>query len=170
MNKQQVRTFRANGGEQEKGLLDLIKRIKRKDLVIVEIGSAYGESAEVFLSTGKVKQVICVDPWRDSEREPFFDKRFENEPRIKKVRGASEEVAKRFPDNRYDLIYIDAIHTKEGVLRDIKNYQRTLKKGGWIGGHDYVPNFQGVIDAVNETYGEKNVIKFCDGSWLVKLK
>jgi cephalosporin hydroxylase len=166
---EQSRYFRIKGSQQEKGLLNIIKRIRKKNLVIVEIGSAYGESAEVFLSTGRVTQVICVDTWTDKEREVVFDARFENEPRIKKVKGRSEDVASRFPDNRYDLIYIDAIHTYEGVMRDVKNYQRTLKKGCWIGGHDYNSTFEGVISAVNELYGEKNVIKFCDGSWLVRL-
>ena len=75
----------------------------------------------------------------------------------------------RFPDKAYDFVYIDAQHTYEALMRDIGNYLPKIKRGGWIGGHDYSNSFTGVIKAVDEIFGRPDY-KFCDTSWLVKVE
>ena len=44
------------------GLCTLVSTLGH-GLTVVEIGSFAGESAEVFLRSGKVDKIYCVDPW-----------------------------------------------------------------------------------------------------------
>jgi len=74
--------------------------------------------------------------------------------RAKIVRKTSAEAVKDIPDEFFDLIFIDADHSYEGCKADIQNYFPKVKKGGYIGGHDYENNEQnfkfGVTQAVDE--------------------
>jgi hypothetical protein len=70
--------------------------------------------------------------------------------------------------NEWDFIYIDGLHTYEGVKNDIKNFLPLVKKGGVIGGHDYtnqIPHLVGVYEAVNEMFGQPDKV-FGDNSWI----
>lgn len=71
------------------------------------------------------------------------------------IRLPSVEASKKVPDGSLDLIFIDAIHLYEDVLEDIAAWLPKLKPDGILAGDDYTPAFQGVIDAVNETFTEK---------------
>ena len=68
----------------------------------------------------------------------------------------------------FDFVYIDGMHTYEQVKKDIANYLPFIKEGGFIAGHDYVPGFQGVMDAVNEQFGSPDAV-FHDTSWLKRV-
>lgn len=46
------------------GLQDFINWIPRKNLVLVEIGSYAGESAEIFARSWKFDMIFCIDPWQ----------------------------------------------------------------------------------------------------------
>ena len=52
-----------------------------------------------------------------------------------------------------DLIYIDASHTYEDVLQDIKNYKQILKPKGIMFGDDFGA-WPGVNRAVRESFGD----------------
>ena len=69
---------------------------------------------------------------------------------------SSKEITKN-----YKLYDIDL------VKQDIINYLPKVKKGGIIGGHDYVNggHLKGVYDAVNEIFGTPDKT-FKDGSWI----
>lgn len=49
-----------------------------------------------------------------------------------------------------DLIYVDASHEYDAVIQDIITYWNLLKTGGTMIGDDYMPNWPGVIKAVDE--------------------
>lgn len=53
-----------------------------------------------------------------------------------------------------DTIYIDAGHHHEETLSDIEMYLPMLNPGGKIYGHDYCPREPGVIEAVNQFFGD----------------
>jgi hypothetical protein len=53
-----------------------------------------------------------------------------------------------------DTIYIDAGHHHEETLSDLEMYVPMLKPGGKIYGHDYCPREPGVIEAVNQFFGD----------------
>lgn len=83
------------------GLKDLVKSLSGDNLVIVEIGSYAGESADIFASFDNVKTIWCIDPWLpgwDSkakasssdykEVEAAFDRVMEKHPsKINKFKG-----------------------------------------------------------------------------------
>lgn len=93
--------------------------------------------------------------------ESMIDKSF-----VKIYREYSFEAVKRFENNYFDLIYIDADHSYEGCLRDIEDWYPKLKEGNFLVRDDYriyegsrkVVEF-GVIEAVNE-FARKNNLDF----------
>jgi len=136
--------------------------------VMVEVGSAFGESAVLFAE--KFNEVHCVDFWERSmaEREPEFDKKTNGFKNIIKHKGLSEVIVKEFADGSLDGVYIDANHNYEFVRADIEMWLPKIKKGGWIGGHDYSYSFLGVIRAVHEKFDRPDYV-FMDSSWLIIL-
>lgn len=53
------------------------------------------------------------------------------------VRERSHLAAKRFEDCYFDVVFIDADHRVENVIRDIIAWLPKVKSGGIISGHDY---------------------------------
>jgi predicted O-methyltransferase YrrM len=52
----------------------------------------------------------------------------------------SAASAHMFPDEHFDFVYIDADHSYEGVVRDMKAWWPKVKKGGLFCGDDYIPD------------------------------
>ena len=85
----------------------------------------------------------------------------------------SLEAVELFEDGELDLVFIDADHSYEGCIADIRAWMPKIKKGGYISGHDYENNegdFKfGVTRAVNEMF-EFNQLEFGDNyTWFVRL-
>lgn len=147
---------------------------------MIEVGSYSGESAEIFMNTGKVSELFCIDPWQAgydntdkasfsdmSKVEASFDIRMAKYgKRVHKYKGTLQQFSQiGFP--QVDFIYIDACHTYEGCKKDLIT---ALTSGSfYIGGHDYNSNFPGVINAVKECIGAPDKL-YPDTSWLKKLK
>ena len=55
--------------KQRDGLIELLEFTKLDGMVMIEVGSFAGESAEVFASSGKVRQLWCIDPWKSGYDE-----------------------------------------------------------------------------------------------------
>ena len=62
-----------------------------------------------------------------------------------------------FPDQYFDIVYIDASHDYESVKNDLTAWLPKVKPGGYICGDDYSTSWVGVYDAVNEMFGEDNI-------------
>jgi hypothetical protein len=71
-----------------------------------------------------------------------------------------------------DFAYVDADHDAASECRNISQALLFVKPGGIIAGHDYIrgSRFDGVVLAVNLLFGEKNLTRYEDTSWLVRLK
>jgi predicted O-methyltransferase YrrM len=166
------------------GLIDLIKYINNisdtSKMRMIEIGSYAGESTQIFAKY--FKEVIAIDPYindydlndvtchhmdLNKVYELFLNniKSFNN---IKLIRNTSDDAVAELINDSFDFIYIDGIHTYEQVNKDIDNYKPLIKKGGFIGGHDYHPVWGGVIQSINEKLGEPNKT-FQDTSWIIRL-
>jgi predicted O-methyltransferase YrrM len=155
-------------GDNIKGLEDLIEKLPN-DLKMIEVGTYAGESAEIFLKSGKVKEIYCIDLWhiKDwAEAEKPVDELMKKYPQLSKLKMSSESACVWFDDGMADFVYIDANHYYEPCKKDIINYLPKIKKGGWIGGHDY--KMESVKRAVKETLGEPDFL-FKDSSWLKQL-
>lgn len=88
--------------------------------------------------------------------------------RAKLHRATTTAAARRVKNASLDFVFIDADHTYEGVLADIDAWQRKVRPGGMLLGHDYSPDaFPGVVKAVSESFGL--VDRFDDNVWGVRL-
>jgi predicted O-methyltransferase YrrM len=67
----------------------------------------------------------------------------------------TEEAARLVPDGSFDFVFIDADHGRASVALDIRDWQPKVRKGGWLGGHDYNDNFPGVVQAVQKAFGPR---------------
>ena len=168
--------------DAKRGLLDLIAlNFKDRDnLIALEIGSYAGESAQLCLSTGRFKEIYCIDPWETgydpndptsrtvAEAEKVFDSRFKNEPRIHKIKAYSFDKIDDFSDSSFDFIYVDGNHQEAAVEQDLKMVLPKLKQDGVLAGHDYNPRarwVRGVSVAVDRVLQRKPEHVFPDTSW-----
>lgn len=166
------------------GLLDMIEYINNKcatrEMSMIEIGSYAGESTTIFAN--HFKNVLAIDPFIDGydindatchhlDLNKVYDvflnatKSYTN---ISHIKEKSDDAINKIENNQFDFVYIDGLHTYEQVKKDIVNYLPKIKRGGFIGGHDYHTNWKGVMDAINELLVVDMV--FSDTSWIVKLK
>lgn len=175
--------------DNSQGLIDLIEHVcgeiqqhkkkEKTELVMIEVGSYSGESADIFCSTGKVKTIWCIDPWiggydsgdaASSTNMNLVESKFDemakkHEGVVRKFKGTLQDFVEWHPDISADLIYIDANHQYEFVKKDIQTAKKM--KVDFISGHDWHIVWQGVIDAVSEELGQPDSI-FQDNSWVVK--
>ena len=154
--------------------------VGKQNLIGIEIGSYRGESAEIFLKSNAFKTLYCIDPWipgydsRDQtssveiiHAEEEFDKKFNNNQIIKKIKQKSSDAINLFEDNSIDFIYIDANHKYEFVKWDIENYVLKVKKGGIISGHDYSSCWEDTVKRAVDEYFKKPPLKvYAEGSWI----
>lgn len=140
--------------------------LKEKGLLYAgaEVGVAEGRSSLEFMNWG-FEKLYLVDMWAhipnqhgDSaspqvwhnlnltgckeKMKPFGDK-------VIFLKGDSVAMSSKIKPNSLGFVYIDANHSYEGALRDLKAWTPKLKKGGIMAGHDY-NHIYGVKEAVNE--------------------
>jgi predicted O-methyltransferase YrrM len=169
-------------GEYTNGLLSLIDYINQqkstKELSMIEIGSYAGESTTMFAN--HFKKVVSVDPFlNDYDANDIacqymdltkvydtFKSAISSYSNITHIRKISDDAINDLKDNSFDFVYIDGLHTYEQVKKDISNYLPKIKDGGFIGGHDYHPVWQGVVNAINENFTIDAI--FSDTSWIVR--
>lgn len=60
--------------------------------------------------------------------------------KIHVCRNFTSVCSKKFKEEYFDFIYVDARHDFKGVEMDLKDYWPKLKTGGIIAGHDYITN------------------------------
>lgn len=133
---------------------------------VLELGSWAGRSAILMVQAG-AESVHCVDHWQGNLHDAgtkghdwssgtpreIFLKNTEKLP-ITSTVGESPSIAAAFRDGSYDIVYIDAEHTCEAVLRDIAAW--APKAIRLVCGHDYHA-FPGVKQAVDAMFSEVQV-------------
>ena len=121
----------------------------------IEIGVLKGEYSKIILERWHGGQLYLVDAWRhldsyidmngqdDKYHYDCLVKTCENikpwQNRAHIIRMDSAASANIFPDEHFDFVYIDADHSYEGVVRDMKAWWPKVKKGGLFCGDDYIP-------------------------------
>lgn len=147
--------------------------------VVIEVGSWHGRSTRA-LGDNAMGIVYAVDTWDGSANErdtwhqsarsmdgdhAFYEFMQNNidlvsRGKIVPVRMSSKNASDFFRRNGIiaDMIFIDADHTYEGVVSDIKSWMPLLKPGGLLCGHDYVhSDHMKVIEAVDDVLGKVGV-------------
>jgi hypothetical protein len=129
----------------------------------LEIGAYKGRSlcalAEIASRYGKTCTADVIDLFDGdihiAERDYYAEFRANTEHLtiIGNVhKGDSAIIHRILPkDTRYDAIFIDGLHTADGVELDIRNYLPFLAQGGILSGHDYM-RF-GVAEGVRRVLG-----------------
>lgn len=87
--------------------------------------------------------------------------------KIKIIKNDSIMESKNYPDEFFDIVYIDASHDYYAVKMDILSWLPKVKSGGIICGDDYIVGWDGVIMAVDELFKNK-VNKVGYQQWWVK--
>lgn len=114
-----------------------------------EIGVFYGANllrfAELFGNTAG-SHLVGIDPWIDYETYPEYKGEITNiysvfqqnltyspyKGSIDIRRGFSHDILPTFPDNYFDVVYIDGNHEYEYVLADAKLAFEKTTPGGYI--------------------------------------
>ena len=150
------------------GLLDMILWLREQDADIenvMEIGAYTGASGELFAL--HYPNVISVDLWQGFAEfaRPRFEARRKNYPHWAALAMSSVLASEAFPPGCLDLVYIDGDHNYGAVKKDIAAWLPKIRPGGYIAGHDFGFDQQGVTAAVMECLGEPDAV-FCDTSWI----
>ncbi len=119
------------------GLIDLIRHAAPQ--TVCEVGCHRGVSTEAWLLLGCT--VTAVDRWADLTVWDTFDARLRGYPELRTWRGESTEAAEMFPAGAFDLVYLDADHTYDGICNDLDAWLPRVRDGGWMSGHDFTPSF-----------------------------
>jgi len=130
-----------------------------RPLTGAEIGVFIGDNAKFILDTLNLQRLYLIDPF-----DPNNDFEAYIKPRVGKARAhvvkrleqyehivtwlfvTSDEAVDRITDI-LDFVYIDGNHSYEYVKRDIGNYYRLVRPGGFVGGHDYMMRKKPPIEA-----------------------
>jgi SAM-dependent methyltransferase len=153
-------------------LVKLASQSKVEAAKVVEVGTWLGKTAITMADAGA--EVTCVDMWKDfgssvdtlsslyqAHGERIYNTFLSNIGTRKGVsihpkRMSSLDAAKE-QSEQVDLVFIDAKHDYAAVKEDIAAWILHVRPGGILCGHDYSPDFPGVVKAVNECLGEVNV-------------
>ena len=161
---------------------DEMLKVVPKGGIIAELGVFKGEFSIVIDKVCKPKELILIDSWSGTHLysgdvngnhlngvrqyysgDELFNITTEN---IKKCKSMvttvrlTTDILGAFGDDMFDMIYIDADHSYEGVLKDLKNAYNKIKNGGYIMGHDYEHNMHKTNNSYN--FGVKKAVdEFC---------
>lgn len=156
----------------------LIKLSDARD--VLEVGVAYGFHAMRLLTTNPSINYTGVDPYVagydysdsfstdvahifGSEPQAAMDRLHEAvvarlnrnfHERSQVLRMDSLSAATRFPDQCFDLVFIDGNHQYESVLRDLHSWYPKLRSGGLLVGDDYAwPDVQKAVTTFSDRMG-----------------
>jgi hypothetical protein len=142
---------------------------------VAEIGVAQGEFSGQIRFICRPALLVLIDPWCSQDEDTYFRDpnnvaQKAQDHRYQRVRGRfasqaagrecrvlrqfSEEAAPSFPDGSFGWVYIDANHSYEQCLNDLRLWSRKVHDDGLICGHDFAAHAVarhsrfGVVEAV----------------------
>jgi hypothetical protein len=138
-----------------------------------ELGVFRGEFAKILRQEWK-NELFLIDCWthqsnnyvdysnqQQSVQDSYYNfvcESFRDDNKVEIIKDFSENAVGKFPDGFFDWIYIDANHSYDAVLADLRMWYPKVRKGGMLAGHDF---FDGILNN-NTVFGvESAVRKFC---------
>jgi hypothetical protein len=146
--------------------------------VIAEVGVAHGDFSEFLMGQLKPKRFVAFDlfnlhesrqyghePWWEGNAKrlnsmthlEFYKRRFaDRSAEVMTEVGMSHLTLAKYPNKSFDLIYIDADHSYEGVKKDADVAKDKVADNGFLIFNDYKifshteGIYYGVVRAVNE--------------------
>lgn len=139
-----------------------------QNLIIAELGVFEGDFSKKIKNICNPKELYLVDLFHgnfgsgDKDGKNYHFVQLENEmtklmdffnkdENVKIIKSSTLDFLNKIDDNYLDLVYIDADHSYNSVLNDLRLSYVKVKKNGFICGHDYVLG----------TEAEKAVNDFC---------
>lgn len=111
--------------------------------VWAEVGVASGSFSKQILDNVHPTLLVLVDAWGLVNSEPQADDGYKaligvarEDHRINVIRQLSDVAAGDFADATFDVVYIDADHTR--AYQDATAWWLKVKSGGYLTGHDYI--------------------------------
>jgi hypothetical protein len=155
-----------------------------------EIGVFKGEFTKKFLRAGL--RMYAIDPWqsftgqgRTQHKQEIQDGLLEETKRrlapylgkrCRIIRKTSMDAIKSFKPNSLDFVYIDGCHEFPYVAQDIYEWNKIVRPGGIISGHDYfntpphaanvLCHAKAIVDAYASVYKIKNWWLFGNPNYL----
>lgn len=133
-----------------------------------EIGVERGIFSKILLDANPTMELNCVDSWkfypqynaRLNNRRDLPQKFIETQNRLKGYnvnyyKMFSKDAVKKFEDESLDFVYIDANHDLPYFMNDLVWWEKKVKRGGMVCGHDYIrvkpnkPTKNFVVEAVS---------------------
>lgn len=84
------------------------------------------------------------------------------------VQASSVEASRLFRQSSLRFVFLDADHQYKSIREDLEVWQPKIMLGGILAGHDYVEQWPGVIQAVNERFGSTRELE-PPSSWKVRI-
>ena len=143
-----------------------------------EIGVYKGEYTEKLCKAGL--KVYAIDPWQPyvgqgrtqevQDRQDFLyghtGRVLAPYPDCTIVRKTSMDALEDFKDGSLDFVYIDGDHSFRYAAEDVFEWEKKVRRGGIVSGHDYfntephaknlVCHVEVVIDAYTKAFGINN--------------
>jgi len=133
-----------------------------------EIGVRRGSYSKILCEANPKLKIVCIDPWAPYA-EANLKKQNKNYETAKNIlrkykaqiyKKTSMEAIDLFENNSFDFVYIDAAHNFDNVMTDIIYWEKKVKPGGILAGHDYFHmSHNGVVFAIN-AYTRAHDIKY----------
>ena len=111
-------------GRYSKWICQKVPNIK---LYCIDPWNAYDEYVEQH---GEAGQVVLDDCYKAAKERlaPY---------NVKFIKKTSMKALKDFEDESLDFVFIDGNHTYEYVAEDIAQWEKKVRKGGIVSGHDF---------------------------------
>jgi hypothetical protein len=152
----------------------LLNEIKPKGKIVgVEVGLWKADFALLMLKENKRLHWFGVDPYTEYGRkyrkqkqwDGIYDKVVNKMKPYKKrfmlIRALSSEAVRFIPDG-VDFVFIDGNHDPDMVYNDLLLYEKKVRPGGIMAGHDYM---QRVAEPVNDYVKKFDRKLFIDASF-----
>jgi SAM-dependent methyltransferase len=140
----------------------MVSEIKNGKIVEVGVWKGLSLSSILDICKSNNNELYAIDAWLPVENDPALSesrtrdifsifktnlKLLGHSDTVRVIRKRSLEAADDFSDNSLDLVFIDADHSYNAVIADIRKWWDKLKPGGILCGHDFTFK-EGVCRAV----------------------
>ena len=129
----------------------------------VEVGVLRGQSSAYLgvemINSGRTHKLDLVDVCPVSDYYPNLEPIHSIIGKC--ISAPSVQAASEYKDKSLDWVFIDGAHEYESVKADIEAWLPKVKQGGAIAGHDFNHEYQGIVQAVTESFEKWHVMR-CD--------
>lgn len=160
--------------ESHQFLVNFINKRSSEIQVGLEVGVCFGGNMDSILSKTNIKKMIGVDPYVVEGWDLFvnvdecfgsFDDLYKAVytylngkygKRMQLIRSTSENASKKIKNGSLDFVFIDGDHSD--FPNDISYWEKKVRSGGYIMGHDWNhPNYGGIQQFLKSYYTKEEL-------------